>query len=153
MLPNMDYPDNYGHIMTSGLCDNVGAAITGQINCPVSGVYRFYLLSGEGAALYIDGKRLIYSPKLRAFAQTTSPAISLSAGVHDIKIEYFEATGSGGLQLKWSYPGQLAAIIPSGGFFSQDSDADGLPDADELLLGLRQVEGRAVALGERRQAK
>ncbi len=132
MIPNIDYPDNYGYIMTSGLCDNVAAVITGKINCPVKGSYKFYLSSGEGVALYIDGKLLIYSPKLRKFLQSASPAISLGAGLHDIKVEYFEAAGSGGVQLKWSYPGQNAAIIQQGSFFSQDSDADGLPDQWEI---------------------
>ena len=132
MIPNIDYPDNFGSIMTSGLCDNVAAVITGQITCPVKGSYKFYLSSGEGAALYIDGRRLIYSPNIRKFAQSASPSISLEAGLHDIKVEYFEVTGSGGLQLKWSYPGQITAIIQKGSFFSQDSDADGLPDQWEI---------------------
>jgi len=132
MIPNIDYPDNYGHIMTSERNDDVGAVITGQINCPVQGSYKFYLSSGEGAALYIDGKRLIYSPKLRTFAKTISSAVSLAAGLHDIKIEYFEASGPGGLQLKWSYPGQATATIPPSSFFSKDADADGLPDQWEI---------------------
>jgi hypothetical protein len=153
MIPNIDYPDNYGHIMTSGLFDNVGAVITGQINCPVQGAYIFYLSSGEGAVLYVDGKRLIDSPKLRRFAQTVSPAISLSAGLHDICVEYFEATGSGGLQLKWSYPGQSTSIIiPNGNFFSQDTDADGLPDQWETYkfgnldhLGTEDTDGDGIS--------
>lgn len=128
MIPNIDYPDNYGHIMTSGLCDNLGALITGQLNCPIQGTYTFYLSSSEGAALYVDGKRIIYSPKLRTFAQTVSTALTLAAGFHDIKVEYFEASGAGGIQLRWSYPGQTPVIIPKELFFSRDADADGLPD-------------------------
>jgi hypothetical protein len=155
MLPTIEYPDNYGHIMTSGLCDNVGVVITGQINCPLSGAYRFYLSSGEGSALYIDGIRLIYSSKLRSFAQTASPAISLAAGLHDIKVEYFETTGSGGLQLKWSYPGQTATIIPADQFFSQDTDKDNIPDQWEIYRfgnldhnGNGDTDGDGVSDGE-----
>ena len=137
MIPNLDYPETTGHIMTSGRDNNVAALVTGKIYCPIDASYTFYLLSGEGSRLYIDDSEKTEAPLIErngiiAFGQSYH-AITLTKGFHDIRLEYFEASGTGGIQLKWAYTGQSAIIMPNTAFFSPDTELDGLPDQWEIF--------------------
>ncbi|MFA6568373.1 MAG: chitobiase/beta-hexosaminidase C-terminal domain-containing protein, partial [Victivallales bacterium] len=94
MIPNIDYPDNFGYKLTSGRLENLGAVMTGKINCPVSGSYTFYTYCSDGVRLYVDGALVVNYNTVHAFNYTYGSK-TLTPGFHDIKVEYFKATGSG----------------------------------------------------------
>ena len=105
MITDINFPSNKdGFILTSGRTDYVYAEITGQVACPVSGNYTFYLISSDGSALYVNGTRLINNDGKQGMYQVYSGK-TLAAGTYDLKVVYFNTsgttTGLGGLQLKW----------------------------------------------------
>jgi len=138
MIPDMNFPNHYGHMATSGLEDNVGMVISGKFKTPLAatGLYNFYLYSDECSALYVDGIKVInYSPT-HAFSYKTSGYLSLAPGFHDIRVEYYEKTDSGGLHLDIYYTGTprggAIRLLTADEFYSPDTDFDGLPDEWEM---------------------
>src|SRR4051812_6867460 len=58
-----------------------------------AGRYRFQLTSDDGARLYVDGNRQIDAWTIHG-PQRDVVDLSLSAGHHELKIEYFQNGGS-----------------------------------------------------------
>jgi hypothetical protein len=62
---------------------------TGKLWIENPGLYRFSLLSDDGAKLKLDGKVVINNDGVHA-AMAINGGATLTQGVHDIKIEYFQ---------------------------------------------------------------
>ena len=64
-----------------------------------AGGYRFTTYSDDGIRLWVDGRLLIDSwQSMRGYRYGT---IWLSEGVHDVKVEYFEGTGTARVHVLW----------------------------------------------------
>jgi hypothetical protein len=59
-------------------------------------MYAFYTNSDDGSALWIDGKKLVDNDGLHGSKEIESD-IGLMKGYHEIRIDYFNKTGSDGL--------------------------------------------------------
>ena len=79
----------------------------GDIQIPETGVYLFQLTSDDGSKLFIDGKQVISHDGLRGESPPMVGGTLLTAGSHDLKVEYFQAGGGKVLQLSWLRPGQV----------------------------------------------
>src|SRR5690606_31291901 len=95
--------------------DNFAFVFEGKINCPSSGTYTFYTSSDDGSKLYIDGSLVVNNDGLHG-TQERSGQRSLSAGKHDIRVEYFENGGGETLTVSWRGPGFSKTQIPSSAF-------------------------------------
>jgi len=81
------------------------ARFFGKLMAPKDGDYTFSLERlDDGARLYIDGKEVIDSWRIQAAATKESKPIRLSAGAHDIRLDYSQGSGLGSLTLRWSGP-------------------------------------------------
>ena len=125
----------------AGLIDRFAVVVDGMLLVPEAGVYRLTLESDDGAWLWVDGEMAVDNGGLHGMS-SASAQVRLSAGLHELRIDYFENTGIAGLRLLWSKGGAADAVIPPGRLFrvhapgSADSDADGMPDWWELKHGL-----------------
>ncbi len=65
-----------------------------------TGVYTFFVFADDGVRLWLDGEPLIdsWAPG-RGFHQATVTVTA--AGLHRLKLEYFEATGEAAIRLHW----------------------------------------------------
>jgi hypothetical protein len=94
---------NFGDGGPGGNCglgvDNFSARWTRTVNF-AAGVYRFSVTVDDGVRLYVDGQLKIdkWFPQ---GATTYTADVTLSAGLHDIKLEYFESGGPGVALLSW----------------------------------------------------
>ena len=64
------------------------------------GTYRFYVISDDGVRLWVDGQRRIdrwYDQGPTEYSQD----VALTRGTHELKVEYYEATGGAQLRLWW----------------------------------------------------
>ena len=87
-------------------CDNFSVRWTGKLIPPETGIYELYLITDDGVRLWIDGKLLIDSWYDRGETMDRV-RIRLEAGrAYDIRIEYYEHTGSAKAQLAWNYKGK-----------------------------------------------
>jgi fibronectin-binding autotransporter adhesin len=92
-----------------GSNDNIGGVWTGNINVPVAGTYRFTTRSDDGSRLWIDNNASTTAPVVdNNFDQgmtNRSGEIALTAGVHTIKIGFYEGGGGWGMQAFWERVG------------------------------------------------
>jgi hypothetical protein len=80
--------------------DNFSARWTRTVNFAAS-TYRFSVTGDDGVRLYVDGQLKI--DKWFSQAATTYTAdVALTAGPHQVKLEYFESGGAGVAFLSWA---------------------------------------------------
>jgi glucose/arabinose dehydrogenase len=89
---------------------------TGYLKVDTPGRYRLFLSASDGARLRLDGSLVVDNSgihPLRARAGT----VRLSAGLHALRVEYFDNSGSPALVLAWSGPGIARQVVPAGNLF------------------------------------
>ncbi|MEJ8856026.1 discoidin domain-containing protein [Variovorax robiniae] len=77
---------------------------TGTIEAPTTGSYQFRTLLDDGVRLWIGDKLLIDHWTYHPDYDTTAP-LELAAGLHRIRIEYFEWTHGANMRLEWKPSG------------------------------------------------
>ena len=86
---------------------------TGKIKIPKDGKYTFFLESDDGSRLFIDGKQVVDNGGLHEM-QVDSGNVELKAGVHEIKVDYYENENDGGAGcvLSWKAEGLPKEVVP-----------------------------------------
>ncbi|HKX26726.1 MAG TPA: PA14 domain-containing protein [Blastocatellia bacterium] len=81
--------------------DNFSIRWTRTVNFTVAGTYRFTMTGDDGVRLYVDGQLRI--DKFIDQGPTTYTAdISLTAGTHQLRMDYYEAGGGALARLSWN---------------------------------------------------
>ena len=60
--------------------------------------YTFYVQVSDGVRIWIDGRQVMNSWR-RANDSFPKGSIELTAGLHDLRIEYFETVGESGISI------------------------------------------------------
>lgn len=103
----------------SGIQPNsFSARWTGQIQPQYSENYTFVTRANDGEKLWVNGQ-LIVDAWNTTNTNDISGTIALEAGVrYDIKMEYFESSGSANVRLSWYSPSQPKQVIPQNRLYS-----------------------------------
>jgi YVTN family beta-propeller protein len=89
---------------------------TGKISIGTAGSYTFYTESDDGSRLWIDGQLVVDNDGLHAMEEKAG-TVTLTQGLHDIVVGFFEADGGDDLIVRFSGPGIAKQTIPSGRLF------------------------------------
>ncbi len=81
-----------------------GIRYEGYLNVETAGEYRFWLGSDDGSVLTIDGKEVANSDGIHPHSIDEN-TINLTAGVHNVGVDYFEQAGDVSLTLEMQPPG------------------------------------------------
>jgi len=91
--------------------DHFSVRWTGSVVPLYTQWYTFYTTSDDGVRLWVNGQQLINN--WNNGAATSSGAIYLSGGQPvDVKLEYYDYTGTATLSLAWSSTSQTKQIVP-----------------------------------------
>lgn len=99
----------------------------GKLAIPDDGVYRLGIESIDESELWIDGESVAASPEPNQYDEDS---ITLTAGLHDIRIRYVARTSHYHVNLHWAPPGQdrtlvqAEALIPPQGSYDHLSIED-----------------------------
>ncbi len=85
---------------------------TGIITVPETGNWTFHLESDDGSELWLNHASLVQNHGMHGM-RTVSNYINLTAGEHDLRVEFYQGGGPHGLRLFWEGPNQSKAIIPT----------------------------------------
>ena len=92
----------------NGLADaatNVGSADwSGYLLVESSGTHQFDLLSDDGGWLDVDGSTVVDNGGAHGAQQATG-SVSLQAGIHRLRVRYFQGGGDAALRITWTRPG------------------------------------------------
>lgn len=103
----------YGGSPAAGIgADTFSARWTGQIDVPTTGTYTFTASTDDGSRLWIDDTTVVnawFDHSLR----DDSGQITLTAGSHRIRFEYYENGWDAIAKLSWAGPGISRQIIPT----------------------------------------
>ncbi|GAB4384328.1 MAG: hypothetical protein Kow0022_06540 [Phycisphaerales bacterium] len=116
VLPNINYPSTTGIFATSALANNVGAVFDGYVQVNLPGLYTFEVESSDGVELWI-GDQLVVSNDGVHDVETASGQIALLSGLHQIHIEFFEASGNAALIVRNTLSGGTPQVIPASAWF------------------------------------
>lgn len=91
----------------AGTTELFGMVWQGDLTVPETGEFRFRLDADDGARVQIDGKTVVTVDGTGPMdgSRAKEGGISLSAGTHKIRVEYFEYRGQEGIALAWKGPG------------------------------------------------
>jgi autotransporter-associated beta strand protein/predicted outer membrane repeat protein len=96
-------PNSFAPYATVGI-DNVAARWTGWINIPTTETVDFASFSDDGSRIFIDGILVVDNDAFQS-ATYREGSINLSAGLHTIDIEYFQAGGDALVTTGWDPTG------------------------------------------------
>jgi PKD repeat protein len=96
-----------------GLTDNFIVHVIANVTVPTAGTYTFRLSSDDGSELFIDDGLVIDHDGLHA--ETTKDGdVELTAGMHALRVNFFEAGGGQELTLSWRPPGASTfSVVPN----------------------------------------
>jgi hypothetical protein len=83
---------------------------TGSIAIDRPDIYTFGLVADDGALLQIDGKVVV--DVMHVLLQKRTGAIKLAAGLHPIRVRYFNSLFGGSVHLSWTVTGRPEQIVP-----------------------------------------
>jgi signal transduction histidine kinase/CheY-like chemotaxis protein/ligand-binding sensor domain-containing protein len=96
---------------------------SGKLRITTAGDYTFFLAANDAGRLWIDGKQIVSSTSVSIPTNEPidsierSAAVTLTAGDHDVLLEYFNRNGREGCRLSWSSGEIRKQVIPPGVFF------------------------------------
>ena len=136
----------------AGQADNFVVRLEGFFHAPVAGAYQFLLASDDGSRLFVAGREVVAIDGIHPRV-ARGGTVELPAGVHAIRVEYFEGGGESVLDLEVTPPrrGRRSALA----FVTPESDgtpaaADDEPEPPAFAVDeSRAARGRAafVSLG------
>jgi 4-amino-4-deoxy-L-arabinose transferase-like glycosyltransferase len=99
-VPSLD--DVRGRLPGAG--GSFSAEWSGYLVVPSGGTHRFALLSDDGSWLDIDFATVVDNGGTHS-AQEVAASIALDAGVHHVKVRFFQGEGNTAFRLAWTEPG------------------------------------------------
>ncbi|MFO0972897.1 MAG: PA14 domain-containing protein [Phycisphaerae bacterium] len=141
-VPTLNFPSTGGEFANSGLVDDVGAVFSAYLSMTVDGDYTFFTESDDGSRLLVNCVAVVNNDGIHGMAEA-SGTIHLPAGIHLIRVEYFERSGGAGLIVRYSGPGISKQVIPAEAWSHGDpppSLSPPLPAAQRAFAGNHAVE-------------
>jgi hypothetical protein len=120
-----------------GDTDSFSIRYDGYIQINTAGSYTFYTSSDDGSKLYIDGIQVVDNDGLHG-TQERSGSRTLTSGLHDIRVLFFENGGGESLTVQYQGPSISKQNIPFSVLYSNcsapvaDLDGDGIADSVDV---------------------
>lgn len=119
IVPQINFPSTTGLFAGGPLGNNVGAVFTGYVNVTVPGLYTFETESDDGSMLYVGDQLVVDNNGLHGM-QIRSGNVGLLPGLHRVRVEFFENTGTAGLIVRTALRPNTPVVIPASAWFHGD---------------------------------
>ena len=103
--------------------DFYGFEFSGYIRIPVDAVYAFYTESDDGSRLYIGEHQVVDNDGLHAMVEQHG-LIALAAGLHPIRVVFFEKSGGDDLRVAYRAEGKKKEGLPGSMLFVKKATAN-----------------------------
>ena len=92
--------------------EHTALVFEGLLRAPADGIYELFLASDDGSRLYVGEKLVVDNDGLHGMVEKAGH-VGLRAGLHPLRVEWFNAGAGMGLSVKWAGPGFEKQSIPS----------------------------------------
>ena len=99
--------------------ENYGFLYSAFVSVPATGVYSFFTESDDGSRLFIDDSLVVDNNGLHGMLEKRG-VIALGAGLHTLRVGYFNKTGGAGLNVSWRGPGFAKCSVPDSTLFFRE---------------------------------
>lgn len=106
LKPTIDYSTEADF----GMSERFIAHALANLTVPSAGNYEFRITSDDGSRLVIDDAEVIDNDGLHG-AESKEGTVALEAGVHDLRVEFFDNTNDNILKLEWRPPGTTDFVV------------------------------------------
>jgi len=97
--------------------DDFSIRWTGYLRAPAAGKYTLGLLVNDGARIYLDDQLALEETEGSRKRKPTQKTLTLTQGLHPLRIEFWDTGGLAKIHLYWRTPGsQTDEIIPPKAF-------------------------------------
>jgi len=110
--PQVNYPETKGNFADGNLSGEFSVRWRGILHCPTAGTYEFSTNSDDGSQLFIDGQLVVDNGGSHGMRER-SGRIELTAGDHQLVLDFIEEGGGAGCILSWTPPGGKREVIPA----------------------------------------
>ena len=114
--------------------EHYGLVFEGRLTVPAAGEYAFTIASDDGCRLLVDGGIVVEHDGIHG-ASPRQGTVSIDAGAHEVRVEYFAYGAPNQLRVSLSGPG--IPELPLSGAASPQSFAAADPVAAETMRALR----------------
>jgi len=128
--PQVNYPETHDDFAGANLSGEFSVRWRGLVHCPTAGTYEFSTNSDDGSQLFIDGRLVVDNGGSHGMRER-SGRIDLTAGDHQLVLDFIEEGGGAGCILSWKPPGSKREVIPASALAHSSSGA-----ASGLAAGL-----------------
>ena len=98
--------------------DNFSVRWEGLVAASTTGRYRFVAVTTDEVRLWVNGRKVLDTWDGKKPEGMEDGSVTLAAGEKaTIKLEYYDAEGTAGIQLQWVPPGQAAQLVPTGNLY------------------------------------
>ena len=115
VVPNIDFDlRDLGRVVGQG--HNFSVRWEGLVKIARPDLYQFAVFSDDGSRLWLDGKKVLDEWRHGVRNMGRSRSSRLAAGLHKIRIEYFQAAGGARIKLYWrrgAFSGRGEVIPPN----------------------------------------
>ncbi|MDG6103993.1 DUF1080 domain-containing protein [Dactylosporangium aurantiacum] len=118
------------------------AQVLGNVTVTTAGTYTFRLTSDDGSRLLIDNTVVINHDGLHGPIPKDG-SVSLTAGLHALRIDHFERDGGQQLTLEWQTPGSSSFVLVPNSALSTDAGV-----VRVTAPGKKECEGGADSPGD-----
>ncbi|MEA3209273.1 MAG: hypothetical protein QOE70_2330 [Chthoniobacter sp.] len=114
------------NLNATAIGSTTGVQWLGKLSIAAAGNYTFYSKSDDGSRLFIDGVLVLNNDGGKGVFDLNTAPLALSAGLHDIRIDYVNNSGGGSEELAYSGGAGLdvdatRTVIPSSKLFAAES--------------------------------
>jgi hypothetical protein len=104
-VPDLYFPAApQGARALGGAPTNWAVRFTGRITIPASGAWTFATTSDDNSILKINGTTVVHNDFQQGMTRR-SGTITLTAGAHDLEVQWMQGSGQHGLIVEWQGPG------------------------------------------------
>jgi hypothetical protein len=93
--------------------DTFSVRWTGRVLPTADGTWTFITRSDDGVRLWVDGRRLIDNWTTHTLTENRGSIALTADRAHDIRLEYFDRSGTATVRLLWSGPGTSRQVLAS----------------------------------------
>lgn len=98
--------------------DTFSVRWTGKVQPRYSEVYTFYTTTNDGVRLWVNGQLVVNKWVNQSATWSGATSLPLEANqLYEIKMEYYDNTGSASAKLEWSSASQTRQVVPAARLF------------------------------------